>query len=78
MGEVGSVSCVGFLVEGTGAFVLVGGAGSYLSGGQGHSRRCVLGCLWPIMILGSLSANGWGCVPVLFGMGHPALELAGR
>ena len=33
-----------------------------------------------IMILGSLSANGWGCVPVckLFGMGCPALELAGR
>ena len=33
-----------------------------------------------IMILGSLSANGWGCVPasLVFGMGHPALELAGR
>ena len=28
-------SCVGFLVEGTGACVLVGGAGSCLSGGQG-------------------------------------------
>ena len=33
-----------------------------------------------IMILGSLSANGWGCVPVLLvvGMGCPALELSGR
>ena len=32
-----------------------------------------------IMILGSLSANGSGCVPScwLFGMGHPTLELAG-
>ena len=33
MGKVGSVGCVGFLVEGTGACVLVGGAGSCLSGG---------------------------------------------
>ena len=33
-----------------------------------------------IMILVSLSFNGWGCVPVLllFGMGCPALELADR
>ena len=32
VGEVGSVDCVGFLVEGTGASVLVSGAGSCLSG----------------------------------------------
>ena len=33
-----------------------------------------------IMILGSFSASGWGCGSVLlvFGMGCPALELAGR
>ena len=32
------------------------------------------------MTLGSLSANGWVCVPVLLVvcMGRPALELAGR
>ena len=30
------------------------------------------------MTLGSLSANGWCCVPVLFGIRCPALELAGR
>ena len=30
------MACVGFLVEGTGACVLLGGAGSRLSGGQGH------------------------------------------
>ena len=36
MDEVGSVACVVFLVEGTGACVLVGWAGSCLSGGQGH------------------------------------------
>ena len=34
VGKVGSVGCVGFLVEGTGACVLVDEAGSCLSGGQ--------------------------------------------
>ena len=45
MAKVGSVGCVGFLVEGTGACVLVDEAGSCLSGGQDHDQRCVLGCL---------------------------------
>ena len=45
VGEVGSVACVGFLVEGTDAAVLVGGTGSCLPGGQGHVQWCVLGCL---------------------------------
>ena len=45
VGKVGSVGCVGFLVEGTGACVLVDEAGFCLSGGQGHIWRCVLGCL---------------------------------
>ena len=45
VGKVGSVGCVGFLVEGTGAFVLVDEAGSCLSGGQDRVRCCVLGCL---------------------------------
>ena len=45
MGEVGSVGCVGFLVEGTGACFLVDEAGSCLSGGQNCARSCVLGCL---------------------------------
>ena len=34
VGKVGSVGCVSFLVEGTGACVLVDEAGSCLSGGQ--------------------------------------------
>ena len=72
MGEVGSVSCVGFLVEGTGACVLVDEAESFLSGGQGHVRWCVLGVCELIMILGSLSANGCGCVPVLLVVWHGA------
>ena len=45
MGEIGLVPCVGFLVEGTGACALVGGAGSFLSDGQGRIQWCVLGCL---------------------------------
>ena len=45
--KVVSVGCVGFLVEGTSACVLVDEAGSCLSGGQVHVWWCVLGCLWP-------------------------------
>ena len=47
MGKVGSVGCVGFLVEGTGACVLVDEAASCVSGGQDHVWWCVLGCLGP-------------------------------
>ena len=43
--KVGSVGCVGFLVEGTGACVLVDEAGSCLSGGQVCVWWCVLRCL---------------------------------
>ena len=63
--KVGSVGCVGFLVEGTSACVLVDEAGSCLSGGE-HHVRCVLGCL----ILGNLCANGWGWVAVLLIVWH--------
>ena len=45
MAKVGSVGCVGFLVEGTSARVLVDEAGSCLFGGQDHVQWCVLGCL---------------------------------
>ena len=47
MAKVGSVGCVGFLVEGTSACVLVDEVGSCLSGGHVHIWSCVLGCLWP-------------------------------
>ena len=70
MSKVGSVGCVGFLVEGTGACVLVDEAGSFLSGGQDHVLWRVLGCCELVMILSSLSANGWGCVPVLLVVWH--------
>lgn len=45
MGEVGQATCGGFVVVGTGACVVVGGAESFPSDGQGHVRRCILGCL---------------------------------
>ena len=45
MGKVDSVACVGFLVERTGACVLVDEAGSCLSGGQDCIQWYVLGCL---------------------------------
>ena len=43
--KVGSVGRVGFLVEGTGACVLVDEADSCLSGGQDRIQWYVLGCL---------------------------------
>ena len=45
VGEVGSVACVGFLVAGIGACVLVYGAGSCPSSGQGCVQWCVFQCL---------------------------------
>ena len=62
MGKVGSVGCAGFLVQMTGACVLVDEAGSCLSGGRTAYGGMFLGACELIMILGSLSANGWGCV----------------
>ena len=49
-------------------------------GGRATSGGGFWGVCGLIMILGSLSANGWGCVPTcwLFGLGCPTLELAGR
>ena len=67
--EVGSLGCVGFLVEGTGVCVLVDEAGSCLSGGRTTSGGVFWG-VCDVMILGILSANGWGCVSVLLVVWH--------
>ena len=64
VGEVGPVACVGFLVGGTGACVLVSVAGSCPSGGQGHVHWCVWGVCELHITLGILSATGWACFPV--------------
>ena len=45
VGKAGSVGCVGFLVDGTGACVPVAEAASCLSGGQNCMLWCVWGCL---------------------------------
>ena len=42
---VGPVACVGFLMAGTGAWFLVGGAEFFPSDEQGHVGWYVLGCL---------------------------------
>ena len=65
MAKVGSVGCVGFLVEGTGACVLVDELYLVFLVGRTMSSGVFWGVYDLIMILGSLSANGWGCVPVL-------------
>ena len=70
VGKVGSLGCVGFLVEGTGACVLVDEAGSCLSGGVTLSCGVFWGVCELIMILGSLFANGWVYVPVLLVVWH--------
>ena len=65
MAKVGSVGCVGFLVRGLVPvfwwmrLYLIFLVGKTVSSGV-FRHVCDL-----IMILGSLSANGWGCVPVL-------------
>ena len=70
MGKVGSVCCVGFLMEGTGACVLVNKAGSCVSGGQDHICSVFWVICYLIMVLDSLSANGSSCVPVLLVVWH--------
>ena len=65
MGEFGPGACAGFLVGGTGACVLVGGAESFPSDGQGHVKWCFGGVCELSMTLGSLSAYWWSCLPVL-------------
>ena len=78
MGKVGSVACVGFLglvpmfwwMRLDLVFLV--------------DRTTSSGVFWDvcelIMILGSLSANGWVCVPVLLIVWHgvSSTELAGR
>ena len=65
MGEVVSVGCVGFLVEGTGACDLLVRLDLVFLVGRTASGGVFCGVCDLIMILGRLSANGWGHVPVL-------------
>ena len=70
MGKVGSVACVGFLVVGTGACVLVVGLDLGFLVGRAASGGVFCGICELSMILGRLSANGLCCVPVLLVVWH--------
>ena len=72
MGEDCSVTCVSFLVGGTGACVLVGGVDLVLLVGRATSSGVFWGVCELIMTLGCLSANGWDYVPVLLVVWHRA------
>ena len=65
MAKVGSVNCIGFLVEGTSACALVDEAGSCLLVGRCTSGGVFWGVCGLFMILGSLSADRWHYVPGL-------------
>ena len=75
MREVGPGAYAGYLVGGTGACPPVSGAGPCPSDGQGCDKECVLGSYELSMTLGSLSADGWGCVPVLLVVWSEAFQL---
>ena len=66
------MACLGFLVGETGACVVVGGAGSCPLVGRTASSGVFWGFCELSMTLVSLSANGWGCVPVLLVVWHGA------
>ena len=66
------MACVGFLVEGTGACVLMGGLDLVFLVGRAMSGGVFWGVCELSMLLGRLSARGWGCVPVLLVVWHGA------
>ena len=70
VGNVCSVVCVGFLVEGTGACVLWMRLNLVFLVGRTVSSGVFWGVCELIMILCSLSSSGWGCVPVLLVVWH--------
>ena len=70
MGEVGSVGCVGFLVQGTGPVFWWVGLDLVFLVGRDTCSGVFCGVCELIMVLGSLCASGWGCVPVLLVVWH--------
>ena len=76
MGEVGSVACVGFLVVGTGALFWWMGLDLVSLVGRTTSSGVFWGVCELSIILVSLSANGWSCVPVLLVVWHGASSTA--
>ena len=62
--------CVDFMVEGTGVCVSWMSLDLVFLVGRAVSSGVVWYVCELIMILGSLSATGWGCVPVLLVVWH--------
>ena len=70
MAKVGSVGCVGFLVEGIVPVFWWMRLDLVFLVGRSTSGGVFWGVCGLIMILGSLSANGLDCVPVLLVVWH--------
>ena len=67
MGEAGLEVCAGFLVGGVSTCPLVGGAGSLGPPvGKAMSRGMSRGGCGLRKSFDSLSADGWGCIPIQF------------
>ena len=74
MAEAGLETCAGFLVGGSIACPLVGGAGSCPSGGQGPVKGVFRGDCGLRKTLSCLSADRWGCVSALLVVWHEASQ----
>ena len=72
MAEVGSVGCIGFLVGGLVPVFWWMRLDLVLLVGRATSGAVFWGVCDLILTLGSLSANGCGCVPVLLVVWHGA------
>ena len=59
MGEVGLVTCVGFMLGGTSACILVGESEFF---SFWWARPCKV--VYFVVSVGSLTADGWVCVPI--------------
>ena len=70
MDKVGSVDCVGFLVEGTDAVFWWMRLDLVFLVGRTMSVGVFGGVCDLIMVLGSLYADGWVCAPVLLVFWH--------
>lgn len=65
VGKAGLEASVGILVGGADACPLVGGSWFLALWLARLCLRCVQRWLWALWSLGSLSTDGWGCVPLL-------------
>ena len=65
MGEVGPEACGGFLVGGTGASYWWVKLGLVPLVGRAMLRGAFIGAFELSVALGTLSADGWICVPIL-------------